>query len=78
MVNKLIGALIVVVLGLALLPLVADTVATLTQAPEVGPPEVVAGVFYDTTVGTLIQAIPILYVIMIVVGVTGYFYLTRK
>ena len=73
MVNKLIGALIVVVLGLALLPLVADTVATLTQAPEV-----VAGIFYDTTVGTLIQAIPILYVIMIVVGVTGYFYLTRK
>jgi hypothetical protein len=77
MVNKLIGGLIVIVLGLALLPLIADTVASLTQAPDAGPPEVLAGQFYDTSIGTLLQVLPVLYVIILVAGVVG-FIATRK
>jgi len=78
MVNKLIGGLIVIVIGLAVFPLVADSVARLTQAPDVGPPEVLAGQFYDTTIGTLISVLPVLYIIILIVGVVGYFTLTRK
>lgn len=78
MVNKLIGGLIAIVIGLALFPLVADTVATLIQEPDIGPPEVLAGPFYDTTIGMLIGVLPILYVIMILVGVVGYIAFSKK
>jgi hypothetical protein len=69
MTNKLIGGLIAIVIGLALLPVVADFVADLTgtDCP-----------FEDTNIGTLIDLIPVLYVIIIVAGVAAYVVTGRK
>lgn len=59
MVNKLIGGLIAMVVGLALLPVVGDSVATLTGT---------GGQFEATTVGSLLDLLPILFVIILVAG----------
>jgi hypothetical protein len=67
MTNKLIGGLIAIVIGLALLPVVADFVDDLTS-----------GTFQDTNIGTLIDLIPVLYVIIIVAGVAAYVVTSRK
>jgi len=65
MVNKLITALIMIVIGLALLPVVTDFVDGLTGT----------GMAYEsTTLGSLIDVIPILYVIIIVAGAAAYVY----
>ena len=63
MTNKLITGMITIVIGLALLPVVNNFVTDLTG---------VGGTFADTTVGTLIDLLPILYVIVLVAGVVGY------
>jgi hypothetical protein len=68
MTNKLIGGLIAIVIGLALLPVVADFVADLTDG----------GPFDGTNIGTLIDLIPVLYVIIIVAGVAAYVVTSRK
>jgi len=60
MVNKLIGGLIAMVVGLALLPVVGDAVEELAGA---------GGAFEDTTVGSLLGLLPILFVIILVAGV---------
>jgi hypothetical protein len=65
MVNKLIGGLIAIVIGLALLPVVADfadDVATTYSAENFAP---------------LVELLPILYVIILFAGVVG-FIATRK
>lgn len=59
MVNKLIGGLIAMVIGLALLPVVGDSVATLTGT---------GGKFEATTVGSLLDLLPVLFVIILVAG----------
>ena len=59
MVNKLIGGLIAMVVGLALLPVVGDSVDTLTG---------VGAQFENTTVGSLLSLLPILFVIILVAG----------
>ena len=69
MVNKLIGALIALVIGLALLPVVNDFVTELTGS---------GGAFADTTVGSLIDLLPILYVIILVAGTVAFISTSRK
>ena len=70
MVSKLIGALIAMVIGLALLPVVGDFAGELTGTD---------GQFEDTTVGALIDLLPVLYVIILVAAAVGYIAVsTRK
>lgn len=58
-INKLIGGLLAVVVGLALMPVIADSVDALTGT----------GMTYEnTTTGALIDLIPLVFVIVIVVG----------
>jgi hypothetical protein len=74
--NKLIGGLIAIVIGLALLPVVADFADALTTDGDGGGGD--AGIYYDTAIGTLVDLIPVLYVIMIVAGVAAYVVVSRK
>jgi hypothetical protein len=69
MVSKLIGALIAMVIGLALLPVVGDFAAELTGT---------GGQFEDTTVGALIDLLPVLYVIILVAAAVGYIAVGRR
>ncbi|NCC41580.1 MAG: structural protein VP1 [Gammaproteobacteria bacterium] len=61
--NKLISGMITIVIGLALLPVINDFVDGLTGE---------GGALADTTVGSLVDLLPILYVIVLVAGVVGY------
>lgn len=63
MINKLIGVMIFLVIGLALLPVVNDFVKDLTG---------VGKAFENTTTGSLIDLLPILYVIILVAGSVAY------
>jgi len=63
MVNKMISALIAIVVGLSLLPVVYDFADGLTNS---------SGALYDTTAGTLVDLLPIFYVIILVAGSVGY------
>lgn len=73
MISKIIGALIAVVIGLALLPVANDFVEDLTVAPVTDGTDVLTtgGRFYDTSTGSLIDLLPILFVIIIVGGIVG-------
>lgn len=77
MMNKIIGVMIVLVIGLALLPVVGDFANNLTKAAVVEPPTP-AGIFYGTTVGSLIDLLPVIYVIILVAGAVGYIATSRK
>jgi hypothetical protein len=61
--NNLIGALVMLVIGLALLPVVNSFVDDLTGTN---------GAFADTPTGSLIDLLPVLYVIIIVIGFVSY------
>ena len=65
MVNKLIGGLIAIVIGLALLPVVADFA------------DGVATTYAGENFVALVELLPILYVIILFAGVVG-FIATRK
>jgi hypothetical protein len=69
MTNKLIGGLLTIVIGLSLLPVVNSFVTDLTGSE---------GVYADTTVGTLIDLVPLFYVIVIVGGVVALIAWGRK
>lgn len=69
MVNKVIGVMIVLVIGLALLPVVGTFADDLTGT---------GGQFEATTVGSLIDLLPVLYVIILVAGAVGYIATSRK
>lgn len=69
MVNKLIQAMISIVIGLALLPVVADFANSLTET---------GGALESTPAGTLVDLMPILYVIVLVSGVAGWVYTSGK
>ena len=77
MVKKLISAMIAIVIGLALLPVVADFASSLT-ADAIVEPATPAGVFNGTTVGSLIDLLPILYVIMLVAGAVGWVVISSR
>ena len=69
--RKLIVAVISIVIGLALLPVINEFGTALT-APAVtntlGTVLTTAGRYYGTTVGSLVDLLPILFVIILVVG----------
>jgi hypothetical protein len=69
MTNKLIGGLLTIVIGLSLLPVVNSFVTDLTGSE---------GVYADSTVGTLIDLVPLFYVIVIVGGVVALIAWGRK
>jgi hypothetical protein len=69
MVSKLIGALVAMVIGLALLPVVGDFASDLTGD---------GGQFEDTTTGALIDLLPIVYVIILVAAGVGYIAVGRR
>ena len=71
MAKKLIVAMIAIVIGLALLPVVADFASALT-ADAIVEPATDAGIYNGTTVGSLINLLPILYVIILVAGTVGW------
>ena len=63
MAKNLIQALIGMVIGLALLPVVGQFAGELTGT---------GGQFEDTTVGALIDLVPVLYVIIVVASAVGF------
>ena len=69
MVNKLIQAMIAIVIGLALLPVVVDFANELTDT---------GGTLEGTTAGTLVDLMPIMYVIVLLAGVVGYVYTSSR
>ena len=69
MVSKLIQAMVGLVIGLALLPVVGDFAEELTGT---------GGQFEATTTGALIDLLPVLYVIILVAGAIGYVTFSRK
>ena len=75
MVNQLIQGMIAIVIGLALLPVIAGFVEELTHA---GGTDTDPGAFYDSPVGALIELLPVLYVIVLVVGVVGFIYTAKR
>lgn len=69
MVRSLIQAMIAAVIGLALLPVVNTFVEDLTGT---------GGALETATVAPLINLIPTLYVIILIVGLVAYVYVSRK
>jgi len=69
MTSKLIGGLLTIVIGLSLLPVVNSFVTDLTGTGMV---------YEDTTIGTLIDLVPLFYVIVIVGGVVALIAFNRK
>lgn len=69
MVNKIIGVMIALVIGLALLPVVNDFASDLTGE---------GGALTGTTTGSLVDLLPVLYVIILVAGAVGYIATSRK
>lgn len=69
MVNRLIQAMIALVIGLALLPVVADFAGDLTGQ---------GGALEDTTTGALVDLLPVLYVIILVAGAVGFIATSRS
>lgn len=69
MTSKLIGALIAVVIGLALLPVVGSFTDTL-----IGD----GGMYANTTTGALIELLPLVYVIVVVASAVGYVSLSNR
>jgi len=63
MTGKIIQVMIALVIGLALLPVIGDFVDGLTGAGMV---------YENTTVGSLIDLLPVLYVIILVAGSVAY------
>lgn len=69
MVNKIIGVMIALVIGLALLPVVNSFATELTGT---------GGDLEGTTTGALVDLLPVLYVIILVAGAVGYIATSRK
>ena len=69
MVNKIIGVMIMLVIGLALLPVVNDFATDLTGT---------GGALENTTTGSLVDLLPVIYVIILLAGAVGYIATSRK
>ena len=69
MVNRLIQSLIGIVIGLALLPVVSDFATSLTET---------GGSLEGTTTGTLVDLLPVIYVIALVAGAAGFIVTSRR
>lgn len=69
MINKLMGALIGIVVGLALLPVVYDFANDLTTS---------GGALYGTSAGALVDLLPIVYVIILVAGAVSFIAFSKR
>ncbi|MEM0173087.1 MAG: hypothetical protein QXI16_01110 [Sulfolobaceae archaeon] len=69
MVNKIISVMIMLVIGLALLPVVNEFATDLTGT---------GGSLENTTTGALVDLLPVIYVIILVAGAVGYIVTSRK
>ena len=69
MVNRLIQSLIAMVIGLALLPVVNDFASNLTET---------GGALEGTTTGSLVDLLPVIYVITLVAGAVGFIVTSRR
>lgn len=69
MVNKIIGVMIMLVIGLALLPVVNEFATDLTGT---------GGSLENTTTGALVDLLPVIYVIILLAGAVGYIATSRK
>jgi len=69
MVNRLIQSLIAMVIGLALLPVVSDFATGLTET---------GGALEGTTTGSLVDLLPVIYVITLVAGAVGFIVTSRN
>jgi len=69
MVNKIIGVMIMLVIGLALLPVVNGFATDLTGT---------GGDLEGTTTGSLVDLLPVIYVIILLAGAVGYIATSRK
>jgi large-conductance mechanosensitive channel len=86
--NKLIVVLLALVIGLALTPVVGDFTDNLTQplitntttAGYTGTNEVLqpSGMYNGTTVGSLIDILPILFVIILIAGTVGFIVISSR
>lgn len=69
MVNKIISVMIMLVIGLALLPVVNEFATDLTGT---------GGSLENTTTGALVDLLPVIYVIILVAGAVGYIVTSRR
>lgn len=69
MINKVIGVMIMLVIGLALLPVVSEFASDLTGE---------GGALASTTTGALVDLLPVIYVIILLAGAVGYIATSRK
>lgn len=69
MVNRLIQAMIAIVIGLALLPVVSEFATGLTED---------GGELEGTAAGSLVDLLPVLYVIVLIAGVVTFIYTSRN
>lgn len=70
MTNKIIGVMITLVIGLALLPVVYGFASDLTAEGT--------GALAGTTVAKLVDLLPVIYVIILLAGAVGYIATSRK
>ena len=70
MTSKILGAVVTIVIGLAMLPIVNEFVDNLTNEAT--------GDLAGTTTGSLVSLLPILYVLILVAGTIGYVAFSRK
>ena len=70
MTSKILGAVVTIVIGLAMLPIVNEFVDNLTNEAT--------GSLAGTTTGSLVSLLPILYVLILVAGTIGYVAFSRK
>lgn len=69
MTSKILAAMVAIVVGLALLPVVNDFVTDLTGT---------GGALENTTTGSLVELLPVLFVLILVGGTIGYVYFSKK
>lgn len=69
MTSKIMAALVTIVVGLALTPIVFEFADNLTGD---------GGALAGTTAGTLVELIPVLFVLILVAGTIGYVYFSRR
>ena len=77
MTGKILGAVLTIVIGLAMLPIINGFVDDLVF-PGSADPVIEAGPLYGTTAGSLVSLLPILYVLILVAGTIGYVAFSRK
>ena len=77
MTNKIIGVMIMLVIGLALLPVVFTFANNLT-ADAIVTPATPAGILNGTSLGALVNLLPVIYVIILLAGAVGFIVTSKQ